>query len=116
MNLIKKLSEWSYPFLIVAGILVGPFGLMAGNPVVAGLGNAMFLAGIFTPMWILKEVTFKDAVVGGTLSATVLYFCFSGDIDGYALAVVIPLLAASICLTRYSGVKLIAKQQQQSRS
>lgn len=110
-SMLKTIGGLIYPILIVTGAVIGPAGLLLDAPLAAGIGNAMFLAGIFTPMILLKQIALKDAAVGGVWLATVLYFWHEGEVSGAALLATIPLLIVSILLTRITGVKLTPKPQ-----
>lgn len=104
---MKQIVGWTYPILLIVGGFLGLFGLSRGSADMAGIGNAMFLAGALTPTIMLRKFSKKDAAIGAVWTSTVVYFGISGTLNGNILMVAAPiLLVISIVLTKYSGVKL----------
>lgn len=104
---MKSIVAWTYSVLMMVGAIAGCLGLLNENADMAGIGNAMFLAGALTPIILLGKFTTKDALVGAVWASTVAYFSLDGSLNGYILIFSAPvLLIISIVLTKYSGVKL----------
>lgn len=102
---MKSLFGHTFAVLIVVGLVLGPVGMVIKEPVLAAIGNAMFLAGFFTPKVILKYLPLKEAVFGGGWTATVLYFCTTGDVAWQWLFIAIPMLVASIGISKWCDVE-----------
>lgn len=103
MGELKKSLAAIYAWLIVAGVIVGPVGMIVGFPVIGAIGNATFLAGVFTPILFQWKLTAKDAIFGGVWSSTVIYFGFKGFIDLYWLLAFFPVLVVSMLVSKWAG-------------
>ena len=92
-----------YAWLIITGIVLGPLGLIIGNPSVAAFGNGAFIAVFFTPVFFTKKLSLKDSVFGGIWTATVFYFASKGDVSTDWLLSTIPMLVISILVSKWAN-------------
>jgi hypothetical protein len=104
-NTVKELSEHTFAFLLISGIVVAPLGLVLGNATLSAFGNAMFFAGYFTPIYFVRYLDFKQAIFGGMWTATVLYFVYQGKVSGGVLLTTIPMFIFSVVISKWSGAK-----------
>lgn len=95
----------TFALLIILGVALGPLGLLLNNPMIAGIGNAMFLAGFFTPVYFLKYLRFKESIFGGVWTATVLYFAYESKVSVEWLLSAIPLFLFSVFVSELAGTK-----------
>lgn len=103
MNEIKKPLAAIYAWLIILGMVIGPIGMLGEFPVIGAVGNALFLAGFFTPVLFQKKLTTKDAVFGGIWFSTVLHFGLNGAIDLHWLLAFFPVLGISMIVSKWAG-------------
>lgn len=99
---IKARLAGAYAWMIMTGLVLGPVGLIFSMPVIAGIGNALFVAGFFTPVIFTKKLSSKDAIFGGMWSSSVIYFAIEGDISQMALLSVIPLFLFCVSVSKWA--------------
>lgn len=101
----------TFIWLIVAGIIFGNLGLLLDMPVLAAIGNAMFIAGYFTPTIFTKDLKTKDAIWGGLWTFTVLHLSSTGAIEPLWLLSAIPLLIFSTVISKLYGSSFAVTQK-----
>tara|TARA_R110002072_G_scaffold238329_1_gene395712 strand:- start:49803 stop:50147 length:345 start_codon:yes stop_codon:yes gene_type:complete len=102
MESLKEKLSGVYAWMIILGLILGPFGLVLGYATVSAIGNSLFLAGFVTPVFFHKTLSAKDATFGGLWLSSVLYFVSTGDVDGIYLLTAIPLFTASVLISKWS--------------
>lgn len=99
-----------YAWFVIGGLLIGPIGLFGGNPTIAAIGNAFFIAGFFTPVVFTRSLNLKEAVFGGIWTATVIYFAVDGLVSAPHLTLAIPLLIVSVLISKWSKTSFTVQQ------
>lgn len=105
----KEIMQSTFIWLIVGGLLIGPIGLVLYMPVVAAIGNAMFISGFFTPVLFTRKLKMKDAVFGGVWTYTVWHFSIAGLVATNWLLLAIPILLISVLISKYYGSSFSVK-------
>ncbi|MFA0809511.1 hypothetical protein [Microbulbifer epialgicus] len=97
-----KLSS-IYVWMIILGLVMGLAGLITKHPIIAAIGNSLFIAGFFTPVMFTRSLNTQDAVFVGVWIAIVVYFASSGYVSAKYLILVVPFFIVSIAVSKWSN-------------
>tara|TARA_B100000508_G_C11433718_1_gene264829 strand:- start:808 stop:1137 length:330 start_codon:yes stop_codon:yes gene_type:complete len=101
----RECFRHTFALLIILGVILGPLGLLLNNPMIAGIGNAMFLAGFFTPVYFLKYIRFKESIFGLIWIVTVLHLAYESKVSVELLLSAIPLFWISVFVSKIAGTR-----------
>ncbi len=107
--MIKEKLKNTFAILVISGLIISPFALILEMPKLAAIGNSMFIAGVFTPIYFTRKCPLKFSLFFFLWLAAVINFAIDNIIDYRFLFLSLPLFVACIAISKWSKVDFTPK-------